>query len=413
MEAKNKDLERKFTNITQEYSLKIAKKSDEELNVKDAPIRKGLVNVVIDTTKISYIDGEIGKCCYRGFQLEDLFHNSTFEEVAFVLIFGHLPNQFEFTAFKDSLIRENNIPDRILMILKSFPRRTTRIELMRTAVSALSLYDKESSNYSEQANIRKSIRIIAKLPTILAFSHRIQSNLPLVEPSVTLGHAANFYYMLTGQSPTPDYANIFDKLLICHAEHSLNASTFAARVTVSTLSDIYSAVVSSIGTLRGPLHGGANEKVIQYFLEEIKTPDNVIPWAKKKLANNEKIMGFGHRVYKTYDPRGILLKPLTKKAWESFLEKNPEHPNFYAMALELEKFIYAEKGLNSNVDFISAILMYAIGIDPFLYTPIFAISRCVGWITHAMEQIRNNKLIRPRLHYCGELNKEYCPMGDR
>ncbi len=413
MEAKSENLERKSVNITQDSSLKIAKKSSKEFNVKDAPICKGLVNIVVDKTKISYTNGETGECCYRGYQLEDLFHNSTFEEVAFLLIFGYLPNQFEFTAFKDSLIRERDIPDRILMILKSFPRRTTRIELLRTAVSALSLYDKESYNYSEQANIRKSIRIIAKLPTILAFSHRIQSNLPLVEPSATLGHADNFYYMLTGQSPTPEIANIFDKLLICHAEHSLNASTFAARVTVSTLSDIYSAVVSSIGTLRGPLHGGANEKVIRYFLDEIKIPDNVILWAKQKLAKQEKIMGFGHRVYKIYDPRGILLKPLTEKVWESFLKKNPEHPNFYAMALELEKFIYAEKGLNPNVDFISAILLYAIGIDPFLYTPIFAISRCVGWVSHAMEQIKNNKLIRPRLHYCGELNKKYCPMEDR
>ncbi len=413
MEAKNENLERKFATITNKSSLKHTQKGSEEFDVKNAPIRKGLVNVVVDTTKISFTNGETGECCYRGYQLEDLFQNSTFEEVAFLLIFGHLPTQFELSSFKESLIRERDIPDRILMILKSFPRRTTRIELLRTAVSALSLYDKENYDYSPQANIRKGIRIIAKIPTILAFSHRIQSNLPLVEPSKTLGHASNFYYMLTGNTPTPEIAEIFDKLLICHAEHDINASTFTARVTVSTLSDIYSGVVSAIGALRGPLHGGANERVIRYFLEEIKTPDNVIPWAKQKLAKKERIMGFGHRVYRTYDPRGILLKPLTKKAWKSFLKENPEHPDFYAMALELEKFIYAEKGINPNVDFISAILLYAIGIDPFMYTPIFAISRCVGWITHAMEQIQDNKLIRPRLHYCGEVNKEYRPMDNR
>lgn len=400
--------EKSFETVRSSYQI-----LNEDDNTKKSPIFKGLVNVVVDQTEISFTNGTTGECNYRGYSLEDLFENSCFEEVSFLLLFGRMPNQFEYSAYKESLVRERNIPDRILMILKSFPRNTTRIELMRTAISALSLYDEDDYDYSEPANLRKAVRIIAKIPTILAFSHRIQSNLPLVEPSKDLSHAANFLYMLTGDIPDPKIEDIFDKLLICHAEHDLNASTFAARVTVSTLSDIYSAVVSAIGTLRGPLHGGANEKVIRYFLEEIKIPDNVIPWAKSKLEKKDKVMGFGHRIYKTYDPRGVLLKPYAKYYWDIYTQVHPDYPNYFNMAMQLENYIKNQKGLNPNVDFISAILMYAIGIDPNLYTPIFAVSRCAGWISHAIEQIANNKLIRPRLRYIGEMDKKYCPLAER
>ena len=281
--------------------------SDKEILDKE-PIRRGLENVIVDTTTICSIDGYMGKLYYRGYSIDELANNASFEEVAFLLLFEKLPSFFELEFFKEKLISERAIPDRILMILQSFPRVTTRIELLRTAISALSLYDEDYDDSSKQANIRKGMRIIAKIPTILAYSHRIKENLPLIEPSHELSHAGNFYYMMTGRKPTEAVDKAFDLLLILQAEHSINASTFSARVTCSTLSDLYSAVTSAIGTLRGELHGGANEKVIKFITEEVKTLDNAIPWVKNKIAKKEKVMGMGHRVYKTIDPRATILK---------------------------------------------------------------------------------------------------------
>lgn len=392
----------------------------------EKPVEKGLVGVVVDETEICSVDGILGKLYYRGYPISELIKKSKFEEVAFLLLFGKLPSKFELSSFTERLVSERNIPDRVLVILKNFPRNTTRIEMLRTAISALSLYDIDDYNYDEEANIRKGMRIISKIPTILAFSHRIQTNLPLVEPDMTgeLSHAANFYYMMTGEKPDAEIENAFDKLLICHAEHDLNASTFSARVTISTLSDIYSAVTSAIGTLRGPLHGGANERVINYMLNEIKTLDNVIPWAKKKLANKEKIMGFGHRVYKTWDPRAKILREI----WKDFADKRkdmdrkvvrsmfPEEEgvdSVFDMTEKLTEFMINEKGLYPNVDLFSAGLLHGLRVPTQLYTPLFAASRSVGWVAHAVEQLRNNKLIRPRLRYVGELDKDYVDINDR
>ncbi|MHA1340639.1 MAG: citrate/2-methylcitrate synthase [Promethearchaeota archaeon] len=391
------------------------------------PIYKGLVNVVVDETTISAVDGIKGTLYYRGYPIKEIIEKSCFEEVAFLLLFGYLPKPFEFEAFKKELVRERDIPDRILMLLKSFPRNTTRIELLRTAISALSLYDPDDYDYSKAANIRKGIRIIAKMPTILAYSHRIQSNLPIVEPDMEgkLSHAANYYYMVTERVPSKKVEDAFDKLLICHAEHTLNASTFAARVTVSTLSDIYSAIVSAIGTLRGPLHGGANERVIMYMINEIKKLDNVIPWAKNKLKNKEKIMGFGHRVYKTWDPRAIILREYAREFSEMRRNGNIEEgipvefpgeedvDSIFLMTEKLVDFMIKTKNLYPNVDLYSACLLHGLGVPPPLYTPLFAVSRCVGWVAHAIEQLENNKLIRPRLRYIGELNKKYIDINDR
>ena len=236
---------------------------------------KGLVGIYVDESLITFIDGEQGKLFFRGYPLKELVNNSTFEEVAYLLIYGKLPTKSEFESFNNELIKERDIPDNILSILKSYPRNTTRIELLRTSVSALSLYDPDDYVYTEEANIRKGIRIISKIPTILAFSHRIQSNLPLVEPSLELSHAGNYYYMMTGREPSKDFERAFDKILICHADHSINSSTFSCRVTLSTLSDIYSGITSAIGTLRGPLHGGANEQVVRIMLDEIKKNDEI------------------------------------------------------------------------------------------------------------------------------------------
>jgi citrate synthase len=388
---------------------------------------KGLVGIYVDESKITYIDGEAGRLYYRGYSLEDLVENSNFEEVVYLLLYGNLPTKDELAGLKYKLIAEREIPDNILVILKSFPRETTRIELLRTAISALSLYDPDDYDFSEAANIRKGIRIIAKIPTILAFSHRIQSNLPLVEPSEELSHAGNYYYMMTGSEPDEEFTSAFDKVLICHADHSINSSTFSCRVTVSTLSDIYSGITSAIGTLRGPLHGGANERVIRTMLDEIKRKDNVIPWTKDKLDKKDLIMGFGHRVYKVWDPRAVVLRKLSKVFWEKIdsgetFEKIPdiEHANYhqdiddiYEMTEILKDYMIETKGIYPNVDLYSAGLLHALGVPTKLFTPLFAASRSAGWVAHAIEQLSNNKLIRPRLRYIGELDKKYVSISER
>jgi len=385
---------------------------------------KGLVGIYVDESLITHIDGIHGKLYYRGYSLEDLVEKSSFEEVAYLLIYGKLPKQSQFQSFKDQLIKERNIPDNILTILKMYPRNTTRIELLRTSISALSLYDPDDYDFSEEANIRKGIRIIAKIPTLLAFSHRIQTNLPLIEPSDELSHACNYYYMMTGKIPSDEFKEAFDKILICHMDHSINSSTFSCRVTVSTLSDIYSGITSAIGTLRGPLHGGANERVIRLMLDEIKKKENVIPWAKSKLANKEKIMGFGHRVYKTWDPRAKILREISKNLWSKpeVIEKIPdlEHDklhgeidNIFEMTEILNDFMIKTKNIYPNVDLYSAGALHALGIPTPIFTPLFAASRSSGWVAHAIEQLADNKLIRPRLRYIGELDKKYSVIEER
>jgi len=379
---------------------------------------KGLVGIYVDESLITYIDGMNGKLYYRGFPLKDLVENSSFEEVAYLLIYGKLPTKSEFSSFTDELIKERKLPDNIVTILKSFPRNTTRIELLRTSISALSLYDPDDYDFSEHANIRKGVRIIAKIPTVLAFSHRIQGNLPLIDPSEDLSHSCNYYYMMTGKIPNKEFEEYFDKILICHMDHSINSSTFSCRVTVSTLSDIYSGITSAIGTLRGPLHGGANERVINLMLGEIKKKENVIPWAKNKLEKKERVMGFGHRVYKTWDPRARVLREISKNLWSDpdIIEKipDPEHEthkgeidNIYEMTEILTEFMIKTKNIYPNVDLYSAGALHALGIPTALFTPLFAASRSAGWVAHALEQLSDNKLIRPRLRYVGELDKKY------
>jgi citrate synthase len=388
---------------------------------------KGLVGIYVDESKITYIDGIHGKLYYRGYSIENLVENSSFEEVTYLLIYGNLPTRSQLDNLKTELINERELPDNILVILKSFPRNTTRIELLRTAISALSLYDPDDYDFSEEANIRKGIRIIAKIPTILAFSHRIQSNLPIVEPSEELSHAGNYYYMMTGNEPDEEFTSAFDKVLICHADHSINSSTFSCRVTVSTLSDIYSGITSAIGTLRGPLHGGANERVIRTMLDEIKKKGNVIPWAKDKLERKDLIMGFGHRVYKVWDPRAKILRDLSKIFWDKIdsgetFEKirDIEHAKFhdtidniYEMTEILKDFMIDTKEIYPNVDLYSAGLLHALGVPTKLFTPLFAASRSAGWVAHAIEQLSENKLIRPRLRYIGDINKDYIPISER
>lgn len=420
MSRKAKECETPDTFVCEDYE----EEEPELCELDRSKTYKGLVGIYVDESLITYIDGIKGKLYYRGFPLEDLVKNSSFEEVAYLLIYGKLPTKSEFSSFKDELIKERNIPDNVLTILKSYPRNTTRIELLRTSISALSLYDPDDYDFSEDANIRKGLRIIAKIPTVLAFSHRIQTNLPLVEPSEELSHACNYYYMMTGKIPSDQFKDAFDKILICHMDHSINSSTFSCRVTVSTLSDIYSGITSAIGTLRGPLHGGANERVINLMLGEIKKKENVIPWAKNKLENKEKIMGFGHRVYKTWDPRARIMREISKVLWSNpdIVEKIPdlaheEHKgeidNIFEMTEILTDFMIKTKNIYPNVDLYSAGVLHALGIPTALFTPLFAASRSAGWVAHAIEQLSDNKLIRPRLRYIGDLDKKYVGIEER
>jgi citrate synthase len=421
MNEKPKECETPNTFVCEDYEIE---EEPQLCEIDKSKTYKGLVGIYVDESKITYIDGEKGKLYYRGYSLENLVNNSSFEEVAYLLIYGNLPSKAQLSNFKDELIKERTIPYDVISILKSYPRNTTRIELLRTSVSALSLYDPDDYVFTEEANIRKGIRIIAKIPTVLALSHRIQSNLPVIEPSEELSHSCNYYYMMTGKIPSEEFKKFFDKILTCHADHSINSSTFSCRVTISTLSDIYSGITSAIGTLRGPLHGGANERVIRYMLEEIRKKENVIPWVQEKLTNKEKIMGFGHRVYKAWDPRAKILREISKNLWSDVehVEKIPdtnhkrEHEsidNIFEMTELLADYMIKTKGIYPNVDLYSAGALHALGIPNALYTPLFAASRSAGWVAHAIEQYSNNKLIRPRLRYIGQLDKEYINIDKR
>ncbi|MHA1794153.1 MAG: citrate/2-methylcitrate synthase [Promethearchaeota archaeon] len=383
------------------------KANHEKNSNPEVQVYPGLKGIYLDRTKISFIDGKNGRLYYRGYNIDTLVEKSTFEEIIFLLIYGYLPSRYELFSLRNTLINERELPDRVLMLLKSFPRETTRIELLRTAISALSLFDPEDYSYSTEANIRKGIRIIAKIPTILSYSHRIKSNLPIIEPHENLSHAGNFYYMMTGKTPSKEIEQAFDKALILQSEHGSNASSFAARVTVSTLSDIYSAVVSAIGTLRGPLHGGANERVIM-MLKEIGEPERAEEYVLEKLGRHERIMGFGHRVYRTMDPRARHYRKLAEK-WC----KATNNESLLEISRIIMDVMKREKNLNPNVDFYSASFLYALGVPTLLYTPLFAASRAAGWVAHTIEQLDNNKLIRPLMKYEGDIDRKYVSLDDR
>src|SRR5271157_81416 len=370
-------------------------------------LHPGLKGIYLDKTRISYIDGEQGRLFYRGYSIESLAEKSTFEEVVYLLIYGHLPSRYELFTLKETLKNERELPDRVLMILKSFPRETTRIEILRTIISSLALFDPDDYDYSTEANIRKGLRIIAKIPTIMAYAHRIKSNLPIIEPNDELLHAGNFYYMITGNMPDQEIQQAFDKALILQSEHGSNASSYAARVTVSTLSDIYSAVVSAIGALRGPLHGGANERVM-LMLKEIGEPEEAEKFIMEKLNKKERIMGFGHRIYKTRDPRSDLYEEMA-----SYWCQKTGNEKVMEIAKIIVDVMWRERHLPANVDFYSAPFAYAIGIPVLLFTPLFAASRSAGWVAHTIEQLENNVLIRPLMKYEGDIDRKYQALDDR
>jgi citrate synthase len=367
----------------------------------------GLEDVVIATSSICFIDGDKGILRYRGYDANELAEKSTYEETAYLLIYGQLPTAAQLTVFQGELRKNRPVPQAFIAILQSIPKTADAMAWLRTGVSALASFDAESEDNAPPANLRKTIRLTAQIATIAAILARTRKNQPIVPPDASLDHAANFLYMLTGQKPDELSRKAMDMALILQADHELNASTFAARVTTSTISDMYSAITSAIGTLKGPLHGGANQRVMEMF-DKIGTPDKAEAYIREQLAAKKKIMGFGHRVYTTFDPRAAVLKQKAKE-----LSQKVGPAKWYEMSEIIEKIMINEKKINPNLDFYSATVFRYLGIDTDLYPVIFAVSRIVGWCTHVMEQYQNNRLIRPLSQYTGPQGLKYEPLATR
>jgi citrate synthase len=359
----------------------------------------GLEGVVATSSKICYIDGNQGVLSYYGYNIHTLAENATFEEVIYLLWNGRLPKRDELQQLKSSLVADRELPEEVNTFLKSVPKPALPMDVLRTAVSMLSLYDPAERDNSVAASERKAVKLMSRVSTIVTSYDNLRKGRQVIPGDPGLGYAANFLYTLTGNKPDDVMERVFDVALILHADHELNASTFAARVTAATLSDIYSAVTSAIGALKGPLHGGANEDVIQMLLAT-ESPDDAVQKVKEDLNNKKKVSGFGHRVYKTLDPRAIHLKKMSEE-----VGKRTGHTELYEKSSRVEQTVKEMKGLNANVDFYSASTYYSLGIPVDLFTPIFAVSRMSGWTAHILEQYRNNRLIRPRAEYTG------CPDG--
>ncbi|MBM3268954.1 MAG: citrate synthase [Candidatus Sericytochromatia bacterium] len=373
----------------------------------DRVIHKGLEGVVVATNPLTSIDGQIGKLMYRGYLIGDLAEHSTYEEVVWLLLNGELPTAPQLETFRADLAANRAIPDSVIAVLRLLPPEANAMAALRTSVSALAFADLEAEDNSEAANRRKAVRLTAKLATIVAAFDRIRSGQEPIAPRADLSHAANFLYMLRGGEPDEHMAHVFDVCLTLHADHEMNASTFAGRVTASTLSDIFSAITSAIGTLKGPLHGGANSKVMEMLLQ-IGDPAKAETWIKDALANHQRVMGFGHRVYKVEDPRATVLRTLSRQLGERL-----GNTRWYEISRTVEQEVREQKGLYPNVDFYSASTYYLMGIKTDLYTPIFALSRIAGWTANLLEQYADNRLIRPDSEYTGPKERPYVPLDQR
>ncbi len=357
---------------------------------------KGLEGIVACTSSICWIDGDAGVLSYRGIDIHELASHSTFEEITYLLWYAKLPSKAELEAFNKELAEARHLDPRIIDFLKSVPTTATPMEVLRTAVSLASIYDADEKDSSHPANLRKSFRLTAQIAMIVAVFDRIRKGKTIIEADKSLTHAGNFLWMLNGEKPSETATKAFDIALILHADHELNASTFAARVIAATLSDMHSAITGAIGALKGPLHGGANEATMKLLFAIEKAGADPAQYVKDMFARKEKISGFGHRVYTTEDPRATHLRRMSGE-----LGKAAGDTKWFDMSQQIEAFVKAEKKLNANVDFYSASTYTTLGIDIDLFTPIFAISRVSGWAAHVIEQHDNNRLIRPRADYTG------------
>lgn len=374
-----------------------------------ATVTKGLEGVVAANSGICWIDGYAGILAYRGIDIHELAERSSFEETTYLLWHGRLPSRSQLQEFSKKLTEARRIPPQIYDLLRSFPKSATPMEMLRTAVSALSMYDPAENAVDHESNLRKAFALTAQLPMLVAAFDRIRKGKQIIEPDPSLTHAANFLWMLHGEKPIAAAEKTFDIALILHADHELNASTFAARVIAGTLSDMHSAITGAIGALKGPLHGGANEAVMKMLFAIGKEGGDPVEYVKSLLAQKKKVFGFGHRVYRTEDPRATHLRRMSEQ-----LSKDAGNTQWYEMSRRIEEYVKNEKKLNANVDFYSASTYTTLGIDLDLFTPIFAVSRIAGWAAHVIEQLDDNRLIRPRAEYTGpEYPVKYVPVEHR
>ena len=373
-------------------------------------IHKGLDNVYVKESKICFIDGEASKLFYRGYSIEDLAAKSTFEETAYLLIYGLLPTRRQLESFEKRVLSNRPLEPGLLELIRSFPLTSDPMDVLRTAVSALALYDPQPTTEKIEERIDKALRILGKTPTIIAAFDRLRNRKEPIPPRSDLSHAADFLQMLTGQAPDPYDAHVMDVALILHAEHEMNASTFSCTVTASTLADMYSIMTSGIGTLRGPLHGGANEAALKTVME-VGDPSKAEEYVTKALAEKKRIMGFGHRVYKTWDPRYVILKKLGAQ-----LASKKGETKLFETATAIEESALkhlAGSPIFPNVDSYSGIVFHTLGIPTDLFTPVFAMSRIAGWTAHAIEYLEANRLIRPKALYIGQTGLPYTPIDSR
>jgi citrate synthase len=386
-------------------------KMDQGTTCRIAPsFDRGLANTIAGESAMSWIDGQNGVLEYVGIDIDDLARNSNFEEVVYLLWKKRLPTHNELDVFQDRIRDEYDLPDPMWEMIKHIPKYATPMAALRTLQSALGMFDPEADTRSPEHAERKAISLLARAPAIVAGYDRHRKGLPFLRPDPRMTIAQSFLYMMLGEKPSQLMTHALDVVFILHADHGLNASTFGSMVTISTLSDMYSAITAAIGTLKGPLHGGANVGVMK-MLEEIGSADNVEPYILDRLQRKEKVMGFGHRVYKAYDPRAKYLKEFTRP-----LAEETGNTRFFDIAVKIEEIMEREvgsRGIYPNVDFYSAITFSCLGIDKDYFTPIFAMSRIAGWAGHCIEQLADNKLIRPRAHYTGPHGVGYVPIDKR
>jgi citrate synthase len=378
-------------------------------SVTNTAAPKGLEGIVATNSSICYIDGDRGVLAYRGTDIRELAEHSTFEETCYLLWYGRLPRRDELKDLKQRLAQERSIDPAIIEFLRGVPKSALPMDVLRTAVSALAFYDRDVKNNDHEANIRKAVRLTSQIAMIVAAYDCVRKGKPVVEPDHELSHAANFLLQLNGTKPSSTAERALDIALILHADHELNASTFAARVTAATLSDMHAAITSALGALKGPLHGGANEAVFRILQKIENDKADPVEHVRGMLAQKKKVPGFGHRVYHTEDPRATHLRVMSRD-----LGRSSGQPQWYEMSEKIEKCVKAEKKLNANVDFYSASTYHVLGIDEDLFTPVFAVSRISGWAAHVIEQLDDNRLIRPRAEYLGpEYPNAYVPIDRR
>lgn len=375
--------------------------------VPASSVAKGLEGVVAEATHLSDVQGQVGRLLYRGYDINDLAAYSTFEETVFLLWTGSLPTRSQLDSFKKELASARSLPSGLVVEMKGWPKEAPAMDVLRTAVSALGLYDPKTSDKSDAARRDRAVKLTALMATITTTWNSIRNGSTPLAPRDDLDHAANFLYMLSGREPDRDTAHILDVALILHADHSLNASTFVARSVASTLSDIYSAITAALGALKGPLHGGANEQVMRTLLE-IGNVSGVQAYVDNELEQHHKVSGFGHRVYRENDPRALLLREMSRQ-----IAEHTGNRKWYDMQEKMREIVQGHRNLPVNVDFYSASVYYALGIPIDLFTPVFAASRIAGWTAHVLEQYADNRLVRPDALYIGERDREYIRIEKR